>query len=90
MIVDAVWALSYLSEGDDERIQAVMDTVPILVPLLQTNASTFIVPALRALGNIVTGNEKQTQAVLDAGFLDSALELLQSPRVRLCICFLSL
>lgn len=68
-LMDAVWALSYLSDGGDDRIQAVMNggTADRLVALLAEENATVVTPALRTLGNFVSGNDSQTQAVLDAG-----------------------
>jgi hypothetical protein len=43
--------------------------VPELVRLLGHSQSTVQTPALRTLGNVVSGSESQTQAVLDAGAL---------------------
>lgn len=45
----------------------------VMVALLQ-------MPALRTLGNIVTGNDEQTQRVLDGGILPSLLILMQHTR----------
>ena len=38
-----------------------VDTVPRLVQLLTSSEVTIITPALRTIGNIVTGDDKQTQ-----------------------------
>jgi Karyopherin (importin) alpha len=77
-LIDACWALSYLSDGDDDRIQAVMDTgvTKALVELLCHENASIVTPALRTLGNFVSGNTEQTQAVIDAGVLDCVMELL--------------
>lgn len=77
-VVDAAWALSYLSDGDNHRIQAVVDTgvIPKLIAMLQSNQVQCIVPALRCLGNIVSGSDSQTEAVVQANVLPCLVSLL--------------
>ncbi|XP_065888002.1 importin subunit alpha-4-like [Dysidea avara] len=79
--VDACWALSFLADGPQNQIQAVIDSqiIPYLVPKLQNTEPKIVMPALRTLGNIVTGSDAQTQVVLDNGIL-SQLEVLLSHR----------
>jgi hypothetical protein len=76
-----LWALAYISDGDDDRIEQVVHTIPILITLLESTESMITLPALRTLGNIVTGSERQTQMVIDGGLLQHALKILEHPKV---------
>jgi len=40
----------------------------------------LVAPALRTVGNIVSGSDTQTQAVLDAGLMEQMLGLLHSQK----------
>jgi hypothetical protein len=77
-MLDACWALSYLSDGDDSRIQVVIDSgvTPTLVELLGSADASTVTPVLRILENFVSGNAEQTQVVIDANILNSSTDLL--------------
>lgn len=83
-LVDTCWALAYMT-ADNGVIADIVDAglVPYIVPKLAHPNLSVQVPALRACGNIVTGNESQTQAVIDAGALPLFLSLLNHTRVSI-------
>ncbi|KAL9668222.1 hypothetical protein QQ045_002598 [Rhodiola kirilowii] len=78
VLTDACWALSYLSDGTNDKIQTVIDSgvVPRLVELLMHPVPTVLIPALRTIGNLVTGDDAQTQLVIDYQALGCLLSLL--------------
>eukprot|EP00124_Ichthyophonus_hoferi_P003752 Ihof_evm3s348 gene=Ihof_evmTU3s348 len=86
ILADACWALSYLSDGEENiKIKSVIEAgvVSRMVELLSHPSEEVKTPALRALGNIVTGNEMETQVVLNANILLQMQALLQSPKANL-------
>lgn len=78
VLTDACWALSYLSDGTDDRIQAVIETnvTRRLVDLLSGDRPRALTPALRTVGNIVTGSTPQTQVAINCGALQQLRKLL--------------
>uniref|UniRef100_A0A1I8HJ35 IBB domain-containing protein n=1 Tax=Macrostomum lignano TaxID=282301 RepID=A0A1I8HJ35_9PLAT len=58
ILSDVCWALAYVSDGDNDRVQAVIDTGVCrrLVALIQHPQQLVARPALRAVGNLVLLN----------------------------------
>ncbi|PIA61184.1 hypothetical protein AQUCO_00300603v1 [Aquilegia coerulea] len=78
VLTDACWALSYLSDGTNDKIQAVIEAgvCPRLVELLLHPSPSVLIPALRTVGNIVTGDDVQTQCIINHQALPCLLNLL--------------
>ncbi|CAM6078468.1 unnamed protein product [Sphagnum tenellum] len=78
VLTDACWALSYLSDGTNDKIQAVIEAGVChrLVELLLHPSPSVLIPALRTVGNIVTGDDLQTQFVINNQALPCLLALL--------------
>jgi len=82
VLTDACWALSYLSDGQNDKIQAVIEAGVCrrLVELLMHTSFSVQTPALRTVGNIVTGDDVQTQLIINVSALPCLLALLTSPK----------
>jgi len=86
ILVDSVWALSYLTDCGNEYIESVLQVgvVPKLISFLPHSEIRLQTAALRAVGNIVTGTDEQTQGVLENGALEHFPALLchQKEKIR--------
>ncbi|KAJ1283677.1 hypothetical protein BS78_03G146900 [Paspalum vaginatum] len=80
VLTGVCWALYYLSRSNDDNasIQALIETgaCPRLVKLLTHHSPSVAFPSLRVIGNIATGDEAQTQCIVDHQALPYLLDLL--------------
>lgn len=81
IVSDSCWILNYVTEGKgEEGIDKVMSlgVEMWLIRLLSSKIPQVQVPALRTLGNILTGNDSQAQYLLNLGLIDHLSNLLYS------------
>jgi len=91
ILIDVCWAMSYLSDGGEERIPVILATnvLPRMVQLLQHENIAVSVPCLRAIGNVVTGDDDQTQYVINAGALEALNSIIyhEKKTIRKEVCW---
>lgn len=63
VLCHACWTAAFIADGPNTRIQKIVDggLVKRLVELMLHHSKSVVVPALRAVGNILTGDDLQTQ-----------------------------
>jgi importin subunit alpha-1 len=95
VVQDTAWALSYLTVVQSDSDEAIVDAVVQagvtrrLVELMASEEVNIIMPALRTVGNLISGRDVHTQASLEAGALKFLSPLLchAKPNVRREACW---
>lgn len=95
VVVDILWALTYLVDGSDGRITVVLSNgapVQMLQRVVDLMAQAMddpgqkaavLQPACRLIGTIVTGSTSETQAAIDVGVIPVLFRLLKSQKKSL-------
>lgn len=79
--IDSAWAFSYFTDAGDDHVKAIAKvpgTYEQLMRLASSNDKKLVVPSLRALGNVVSGDDKNTEYLLNQGFLKLMIHLLET------------
>jgi hypothetical protein len=89
--LDICWAFSYLSDGGEERIPDILNSqiIPKLYELLRDPKVGIVIPSMRTIGNLVTGDDQTTQSLIDAGLCEIMNEMCghTSKMVRKEVCW---
>jgi importin subunit alpha-1 len=81
VVIDAMWCLSYISDGTRDRISAVLShgALPAIIHHLSSGVGKRIeAPALRCLGNIVKGDDHQTALAVEHGAITVLCGMLRA------------
>ena len=81
------WGLSYATDDGPRHVTEYItkqeNTIRRLVELLKHTISDVQTPALRTIGNLVTGNNEQTQRIISCEVLPCLKTLLLSPKEKI-------
>ena len=70
-LIDTVWAISYISDAGEKTIPHIIEQgiIPSILKISGHSNSQVAIPALRAIGNFVTGSDEQTDILISHGLL---------------------
>lgn len=96
IISNMCWSFYYYSNNDSEKdktdkIQACINRgiIPLMIEYLGSNNDSVIIPCVRTLGNITTGNNEQIDYVLGLNILELLRPLLKKNRaIRKDVCWI--
>lgn len=86
-LTDICWTISNMGSSND-RIREIIKSIDLrrLLELLENDKMTR--PVLRVFGNIASGNDKQTEVIIQLGLMEHLLKLIEhtdeSFRIEVC------
>jgi hypothetical protein len=83
-ITDACWALFFISENSEEAVDMILATgIASHLASLLTSSTSFelLLPVVRTVGNILSGNDGQTQRMIDAGAIPALSKILEIEQI---------
>lgn len=85
VLADACWALLFITEVDPSRAAKLLSEGigPQIVSLLKHPSSAVQTPALRVVGNILFGDEDQTQTMVNLNVLSGLEHLMKGDNKKL-------
>ncbi|KAJ3430487.1 importin subunit alpha [Anaeramoeba flamelloides] len=85
LVIDTCWGLNYLSLGSPENIDEIFKSgcLDKLIQLLNHQSFQIRTPVIRTIGNLVNGDHRQTQIVLDHELLDNLKKNLNDPQIQI-------
>jgi hypothetical protein len=86
LVVDALWTLSFLSDGPNHR-QTILVAVPGLVKSVihwLGAEEVLLVPALRACGNLLSGDNQAADALIEENVIQGIVPLLTHRKNGIC------
>jgi len=85
VLTDALWALSYIADGDEQQINLLLESgvIGTVVQALGCGNDEYGTPAIRVVGNIATGSHQQTQVILSCGALSHLPYFLHAKKSNL-------
>lgn len=84
LLVDALWTLAQLSDGHDShqsRLAEEPGLVTAVIRQLSLNRMVTLIPALRTVGNLLSGKDHVVDKLLSANVLDHLIPLLTHTRL---------
>ena len=82
ILEDSCWTLSYIFDGPNDKSQAIIEAsiCQRLNDLLMNPSPSVQYAALKAVGNILAGNDEQKQLIIKHNVIPGLLALLYSPK----------
>ena len=82
IVSDSIQALSYISDHGEAATRLILSTnlTEFLMKLSMSADTTLQTPAVRIIGNCLSGSDEQTQFLIDRGILPLLLQLTEHTR----------